>query len=88
MTHKRLEDLSNEIESSLQSDDVSESDRSVLKQVQSELQTVLAAPAPLASQPLGLRDRLTHALERLEGEHPRLSDLLSKTLDALSDIGI
>jgi hypothetical protein len=88
MTHKRLEDLSNEIESSLQSDDVSESDRSVLKQVQSELQSVLAAQAPLARPPLGLRDRLTHALERLEGEHPRLSDLLSKTLDALSDIGI
>lgn len=88
MTEKHLKDLANEIESSLQSDDVSEQDRSVLTQVQSELQAALAAPTPQVSATGGLRDRLSHAIERLEGEHPRLTDLLSNALDALSDVGI
>ena len=79
MNDKHLKDLAHEIESSLQSKDVSERDRGVLK----DLQTALATPAPG-----GLRDRLSHAVERLEGEHPRLTQLLSKALDALSDVGI
>ena len=85
MPHKHLEDLANQIERSLQSDHVSERDRSVLEQVHSELQTTLARPA---SPPASLRDRLSHAVDRLEGEHPRLTELLSKALDALSDVGI
>jgi hypothetical protein len=88
MPEKHLEDLADQIESSLQSDDVSERDRAVLEQVQSELHTVLAAPAPLTSAPSSLRDRLGQAVDRLEGEHPRLTELLSKALDALSDVGI
>lgn len=88
MPHKHLEDLADQIESSLQSDDVSERDRGVLEQVQSELQTALAAPTRLANSPASLRDRLGQAVDRLEGEHPRLTELLSKALDALSDVGI
>lgn len=84
MTQKHLKDLANEIESSLQQGSVSERDRSVLEQVHSEIQAALAAPA----QPENLRDRLNHAVERLEGEHPRLTSLLSKALDVLSDVGI
>jgi hypothetical protein len=78
MTEKHLDDLAEQIERSLKSDDVSARDRSLLEQVQSELQ------APSAS----LRNRLTQAVDRLEGEHPRLTELLSKALDALSDVGI
>jgi len=84
MTQKHLKDLANEIESSLQKGSVSESDRSVLEQVHTEIQAALAAP----SQPDSLRDWLSHAVERLEGEHPRLTTLLSKALDVLSDVGI
>jgi HPt (histidine-containing phosphotransfer) domain-containing protein len=88
MTDKHLKELATEIETSLQSGAVTDQDRAVLKQVQSELQTVLGAPASLASPPSGLRDKLTQVIERLEGEHPRLTSLLSKSLDALSDVGI
>lgn len=88
MPPKHLEDLADQIESSLRSDDVSERDRVVLEQVQSDLQTALAAPAQLTSSPASLRERLSQVVDRLEGEHPRLTDLLSKALDALSDVGI
>jgi hypothetical protein len=88
MTDKHLKELASEIETSLQNGAVTEEDHAVLKQVHSELQVVLSAPAPLASPPSGLRDKLTQAIERLEGEHPRLTSLLSKSLDALSDVGI
>jgi hypothetical protein len=88
MTDKHLKELASEIKTSLQSNAVTERDRAVLEQVHSELQTVLAAPAPLASSPVGLRDKLTRAIEHLEGEHPRLTSLLSKSLDLLSDVGI
>ena len=88
MTDKHLKDLATEIETSLQNDAVTEADRAVLEQVHPELQAVLARPAPLASRPAGLRDKLSHAIERLEGEHPRLTSLLSKSLDVLSDVGI
>jgi CTP:molybdopterin cytidylyltransferase MocA len=88
MTDKQLKELAHEIDSSLQSDGVSESDRKVLEQVQSELQAVLGAHTAQASAPVNLRERLTQAVERLEGEHPRLTQLLSKTLDVLSDVGI
>lgn len=88
MTQKYLKDLATQIESSLQSADLSERDRSVLEQVQSDLQAALAAPAPHVNPPASLRERLAQAVDRLEGEHPRLTDLLSKTLDVLSDVGI
>jgi hypothetical protein len=88
MTDKPLKDLASEIETSLKNADVSAGDRSVLEQVHSELLAVLTAPAPLSTPPVGLLDRLTQAIERLEGDHPRLTSLLSDSLDALSDVGI
>jgi len=62
--------------------------RVLLKRVHSELQAALVVPAPLASPPVGLRDQLSRAIEQLEGEHPRLTSLLSKSLDLLSEVGI
>jgi hypothetical protein len=87
MTDKHLKELAGEIGVSLQSPAVNERDRAVLEQVHTELQAVLAEPAP-AKPPLGLRDKLKQAIEQLEGEHPRLTSLLSTSLDALSDVGI
>ena len=88
MTDKHLKELASEIGASLQDDSVSARDRAVLEQVHTELQAVLSEPAPPAKPPLSLRDKLTHAIEQLEGEHPRLTSLLSKSLDVLSDVGI
>lgn len=88
MTDKHLKELASEIGVSLKGDAVTDRDRAVLEQVHAELQTVLAEPAPLAKPPLGLRDKLKQAIEQLEGEHPRLTSLLSSSLDLLSDVGI
>jgi hypothetical protein len=88
MSDKHLEELAGEIGSSLQGGAVTERDRAVLEPLHTELQAALAAPTPQAKPPLGLRDKLKHAVEQLEGEHPRLTSLLSKSLDLLSDVGI
>lgn len=88
MTEKHLKDLASEISASLQDGAVAEKDRVVLEQVHSELQAVLSTPVPVAEQPHGLRDKLRRAIEQLEGDHPRLTSLLSKSLDLLSDVGI
>jgi hypothetical protein len=88
MIDKHLEELSNEIKASLQDGAVAEQDRAVLEQVHSELQAVLGTPAQGAEPPLGLRDKTTRAIEQLESDHPRLTNLLSKSLDLLSDVGI
>lgn len=87
MTDKHLKDLAAELQTSLQSGSVSQGDRAVLEQVHSEVQAALSTPAPRRA-PSSLREKLQDAIERLEGEHPRLTGLLSKSLDALSDLGI
>jgi len=35
-----------------------------------------------------LRDRVTGSLERFEGSHPRLTEIVGRVADALSDLGI
>lgn len=35
-----------------------------------------------------LRDRMTAALERFEGSHPRLTEIVGRVADALADLGI
>jgi len=88
MTDKHLEELASEINASLRTGAVAEKDRAVLEDVHSELQAVLSAPAPVAEPPRSLLDKLTQAIEQLESDHPRLTSLLSKSLDLLSDVGI
>lgn len=88
MTDKHFEELASEIRASLQGGAVAEKDRAVLEQVHTELQAVLSAPSTAVEPPQGLREKLTRAIEHLEGDHPRLTSLLSKSLDLLSDIGI
>ena len=87
MTDKHLKDLAAELQTSLKNGAVSEADRTVLEQVHTEVQAALSDPAPRPA-PVSLREKLQDAIERLEGEHPHITSLLSKSLDALSDLGI
>jgi hypothetical protein len=87
MTDERLKDLAHEIEDSLRSPAVPERDRALLEDVHAELKTALSS-LPQSVQTGSLRSKLRVAIERLEGEHPHLTSLLSKALDALSDIGV
>jgi uncharacterized protein (UPF0147 family) len=84
MTDKHLEELANEVRASLRDGAVAEKNRATLEQVHSELQAVLGAAEP----PRDLRNKLEHAIEQLESDHPRLTSLLSRSLDLLSEIGI
>lgn len=65
---------------------LSADDRALLERAHAELAAALAAQ-PAAPTP-GLRQSVGDALQRLQVEHPRLSSLLSATLDALSDVGV
>ena len=87
MPDEHLKNLAHEIEDSLRSPAVPERDRALLEDVHAELKTALSSP-PQSVGTASLRNKLSVAVERLEGEHPRLTSLLSKTLDALSDIGV
>ena len=86
MDPKALEELIAEIDSSLEGN-LSSADRARLEQVRADLATALAAELEEHHAP-SLRARLRSALEQLEGEHPQLTSLLGKTLDALSDVGV
>lgn len=88
MTDKHLEELADEIKASLQAGAVADKKREALEQVHSELQAMIGTAAPVAKPPRDLRNKLKRAIEQLESDHPRLTNLLSKSLDLLSDVGI
>ena len=88
MTEKHLEELADEIKASLRTGAVVEKDRALLEQVHSELKSVLSTTPEGAKPQQSLREKLAHAIEQLESDHPRLTSLLSKSLDLLSDVGI
>jgi hypothetical protein len=80
MSQRHLKELIAEIETSLRSDAITPQDRAMLEQVHADL---------TAEQPAsGLRNTLSAAIERVEDEHPQLTALLAKALDALSDVGL
>jgi ElaB/YqjD/DUF883 family membrane-anchored ribosome-binding protein len=91
MTAKTLQDLLTEVETVLRDSATSAKDRTVLDNVRTELKAALTSvttqpPAP-AEAPT-LRSQLQEAVENLEREHPRLTSLLARTLDLLSDVGV
>lgn len=94
MTAKPLQDLLNEVETVLRVGALSAHDRVVLDQVRAELAAALASQSSQASDPPertavpSLRTQLQDALENLERDHPRLTGLVARTLDVLSDLGL
>ncbi|HKP58400.1 MAG TPA: DUF4404 family protein [Polyangiales bacterium] len=88
MPDKRLHELVVELDQTLRAGGaISAEDRALLERVHRELEATLARPSSPQPPPT-LRGNLRTALERVQAEHPRLSGLLSATLDALSDLGV
>ncbi|HKU40592.1 MAG TPA: DUF4404 family protein [Polyangiales bacterium] len=88
MPDKTLQDLLVELDRTLRSGGaISAEDRALLERVHGEVQTTLAR-ASSPEPPTTLVDNLRHAIDRMQADHPRLSGLLSATLDALSDVGV
>jgi hypothetical protein len=87
MPTKPLQELLLELDETLRSGGtINDEDRELLEQLHEDLNAVLG-PEP-APEPHTLREHISDAIVRVQAEHPRLSNLLSATLDALSDLGL
>jgi hypothetical protein len=83
MEQAALKDTLAEVETALRGK-LTDADRATLEQTRSELHAALGEGGKSSALGGGLRS----ALEKLEGEHPKLTAVLSKALDALSDLGV
>jgi Domain of unknown function (DUF4404) len=89
MPDKRLHELVVELDKTLRAGGtISAEDRALLERVHRDLEITLASRPSAPEPPATLRGNLRTALERMQAEHPRLSGMLSVTLDALSDLGV
>ena len=86
MSDKTLRDLLAELKAQLQNDTIAKSDRAELQQLHSNIEAALRESAKSAKP--GLQSEVQRAVERLERDHPKLTSLLSRVLDALSDVGV
>lgn len=83
---ERLRATIRELESELaQLSEIDEQTREVLEQAALEIRGALD-PEDLEHQ--SLASRLKHAAERFETSHPNLFGIVSRTIDALGQIGI
>ncbi len=83
-----LNEIINELHEALESpDDLDEALRAELRAAAEE---ILEALDPDHERELSssLGDRLTNTLERFEKDHPRLTGIIGRVADALSDMGI
>ena len=87
MTDKSIHELLTELEASLRSGQaISEQDRELLGQVHADVSAAVQAE-PGQGDP-AVKSGLQAAIDQLSAKHPHLSSLLSRTLDALSDLGV
>jgi hypothetical protein len=88
MPPQTIHELLAELESSLRSGaNLSDAERARLTQVHADLKAAVSVH-PSAPPPHPLSERVREAVERLQVDHPRLSSLLTATLEALSDLGL
>jgi hypothetical protein len=87
MPAKSLHELLSELEVNLRSGEpISDRDRELLDKLHADLSS--AVKAHPAQPPAHLKPTVRDAIDQLSVKHPRLSSLLSATLDALSDLGV
>jgi len=87
MTAKTLQELVIEVDAVLRNYVIANEDRPLLERLRADLEAALAS-RPSAEPASSLRNNLQAAIRGLELDHPRLTSLLSKTLDTLSDLGL
>lgn len=68
------------------SPDLGSEGRDALRQAVADIQAALDAPG--AERSSLLSDQLSQALERFEGAHPKLTQIVGRVADALADLGI
>ncbi len=86
--HTPISEILAELHEALEvSADLNEDLRADLRDAATEIQQALDQPGP-DMVPASLRDRLSASLDRFEGSHPRLTAIVGRIADALSDLGI
>jgi hypothetical protein len=80
-----LKDLHEVIEAS--GDDLADEVRAELRETVEEIRQALD-PSEEAELTVSLRERLSRVLESFEESHPRLTEVVGRVADALSDLGI
>jgi hypothetical protein len=80
-----LDELHEALESS---EDLGDEAREQLRDAAREIQRAIGDDAPVSDAPQSLGDRLNEALESFEGKHPKLTGIVGRIADALSDMGI
>ena len=84
-----LNEILNELREALEaSDDLGDEAREQLRSTAREIQQAIGDDASNVDAPQSLGDRLNEALESFEGKHPKITGIVGRIADALSDMGI
>jgi len=85
MPERKLTQIVNELTGRLDEEaDLDEKSRDALRGAAASIRSALASEEPTDSQLAGLRERL----ERFEGAHPALTEVVRRLVDQLSEMGI
>jgi len=91
-SQRPLEEIVAELHQALEgAGNIGQESRQSLESAVAEIREALREPdAERAVEGIAgpLRQRLSHAVERFEGSHPRLTALVGRVADALSELGI
>ena len=83
-----LNEILNELHDALEaSDDLGEEAREQLRSAAREIQQTIGDDGSGSDAQQSLRDRLNEAIESFEGKHPKLTGIVGRIADALSDMG-
>ena len=84
-----LNEILNELHQALEaSDDLGEEAREQLRGAASEIRQAIGDDSSSSDTSQSLGDRLNEALESFEGKHPKITGIVGRIADALSDMGI
>lgn len=84
-----LNEILKELHEALEaSDDLGEEAREQLRSAAREIQQTIGDDGSGADAPQSIGVRLNDALESFEGKHPKLTGIVGRIADALSDMGI
>jgi hypothetical protein len=85
---RKLTDILHELHESLErSPELGDDAREALRDAASDISEALDQEEP-SERDQGFAEQLNQALERFEGEHPKLTAVVGRIADALSDLGI
>jgi hypothetical protein len=68
--------------------DINHVDRDLIRQLQADIDSILASEKPQPSSVRSITQQLQDAVERFEATHPDLTMIMARVIKQLSDLGI